>query len=76
VSGYKAAEWNVESFVWKGRLRVVEIGDRCDLKLEASDSISAISRTHICFLSGDGLFYPPLPPNTSSRPRVLTTSRP
>ncbi|GFZ44574.1 hypothetical protein JCM24511_02298 [Saitozyma sp. JCM 24511] len=28
VSGYKAAEWNVESFVWKGRLRVVEIGDR------------------------------------------------
>ncbi|RSH83957.1 hypothetical protein EHS25_005201 [Saitozyma podzolica] len=22
VSGYKAAEWNVESFVWKGRLRV------------------------------------------------------
>ncbi|KAI9633173.1 uncharacterized protein MKK02DRAFT_18657 [Dioszegia hungarica] len=33
-SGYKAADWNVESFVWKGRLRVMEVGDRCELRLE------------------------------------------
>lgn len=35
-SGYKAADWNVESFVWKGRLRVMEVGDRCELRLEVS----------------------------------------
>lgn len=34
VSGYKAADWNVEQFIWKGRLRVLEIGDRCDIRLE------------------------------------------
>ncbi|ORX35059.1 hypothetical protein BD324DRAFT_582726 [Kockovaella imperatae] len=34
TSGYKAAEWDVEQFMWKGRLRVVEIGNRCELKLE------------------------------------------
>lgn len=34
VSGYKAAEWNVESFMWKGRLRVLEIGPKCEIKLE------------------------------------------
>jgi hypothetical protein len=39
VSGYKAAEWNVENFVWKGRLRVVEVGERCELKLEVSGVI-------------------------------------
>lgn len=36
VSGYKAAEWNVESFMWKGRLRVLEIGPKCEIKLEVS----------------------------------------
>jgi len=33
-AGYKAADWNVESFLWKGRLRVIEVGDKCDLRLE------------------------------------------
>lgn len=36
ASGYKASDWNVESFVWKGRLRVIEIGPRCELRLEVS----------------------------------------
>lgn len=35
-SGYKAAEWDVEKFLWKGRMRVVEIGERCEIKLEVS----------------------------------------
>ena len=36
ASGYKASDWNVESFVWKGRLRVLEIGPKCELRLEVS----------------------------------------
>lgn len=34
ASGYKAADWNVEQFLWKGRLRVLEVGSRCELRLE------------------------------------------
>ncbi|KAK8844725.1 hypothetical protein IAR55_006575 [Kwoniella newhampshirensis] len=34
TAGYKAADWNVEAFVWKGRLRVLEVGERCELRLE------------------------------------------
>ncbi|GMK57479.1 hypothetical protein CspeluHIS016_0403130 [Cutaneotrichosporon spelunceum] len=34
AQGYKAAEWDVEKFLWKGRLRVIEVGTRCDLRLE------------------------------------------
>ncbi|WVQ64342.1 hypothetical protein V866_004414 [Kwoniella sp. B9012] len=38
ASGYKAADWNVEAFLWKGRLRVLEIGTRCDIRLEDSST--------------------------------------
>ncbi|WVR03124.1 hypothetical protein IAU60_000114 [Kwoniella sp. DSM 27419] len=38
AAGYKAADWNVESFMWKGRLRVMEVGERCDIRLEDSGS--------------------------------------
>ncbi|ORY27355.1 hypothetical protein BCR39DRAFT_538448 [Naematelia encephala] len=34
TTGYKAADWDVEQFMWKGRLRVVEIGSKCELRLE------------------------------------------
>ncbi|EIW72933.1 hypothetical protein TREMEDRAFT_25672 [Tremella mesenterica DSM 1558] len=37
-SGHKAADWNVESFLWKGRMRVLEIGERCELRLEDANS--------------------------------------
>ncbi|WWC57628.1 uncharacterized protein I303_100160 [Kwoniella dejecticola CBS 10117] len=37
-SGYKAADWNVEQFLWKGRLRVLEIGSRCEIRLEDSST--------------------------------------
>lgn len=36
AQGYKAAEWDVEKFLWKGRLRVIEVGARCDIRLEVS----------------------------------------
>ncbi|WWC67279.1 uncharacterized protein I206_101187 [Kwoniella pini CBS 10737] len=38
ASGYKAADWNVEQFLWKGRLRVLEIGSRCEIRLEDSNT--------------------------------------
>lgn len=39
AQGYKAAEWDVEKFLWKGRLRVIEVGARCDIRLEVSPSL-------------------------------------
>ncbi|KAJ1964595.1 Adaptin ear-binding coat-associated protein 2 [Dispira parvispora] len=33
-AGYRAAEWNVDNPLWKGRLRVMTIGDSCVLRLE------------------------------------------
>lgn len=41
AQGYKAAEWDVEKFLWKGRLRVIEVGARCDIRLEVSMNHSA-----------------------------------
>ncbi|OCF34869.1 adaptin ear-binding coat-associated protein 2 [Kwoniella heveanensis BCC8398] len=38
TAGYRAADWNVESFLWKGRLRVMEIGTRCEIRLEDSST--------------------------------------
>ncbi|BEJ17578.1 hypothetical protein CspHIS471_0609790 [Cutaneotrichosporon sp. HIS471] len=34
AQGYKAAEWDVEKFMWKGRLRIIQVGARCDIRLE------------------------------------------
>ncbi|KAK9764454.1 hypothetical protein K7432_008025 [Basidiobolus ranarum] len=33
-AGYKAQEWDVQSFLWKGRLRIVTSGEKCDIRLE------------------------------------------
>lgn len=41
ASGYKAADWNVEEFLWKGRLRVIEVGSRCDIRLEVGAATKA-----------------------------------
>ncbi|WVQ94193.1 hypothetical protein IAU59_001271 [Kwoniella sp. CBS 9459] len=38
TAGYRATDWNVESFLWKGRLRVMEIGTRCEIRLEDSNT--------------------------------------
>ncbi|AFR92598.1 adaptin ear-binding coat-associated protein 2 [Cryptococcus neoformans C23] len=38
TAGYKAAEWNVESFLWKGRMRVLDVGSRSEIRLEDSNT--------------------------------------
>lgn len=34
AAGYKAQDWNVEQFLWTGRLKIVALGDNCVIKLE------------------------------------------
>jgi len=37
--GYKAAEWDVKSFLWSGRLRIISVGGKkCFIKLEDSNT--------------------------------------
>lgn len=37
--GYKAAEWDVSSFLWSGRLRIISVGGKkCYIKLEDSST--------------------------------------
>lgn len=39
TAGYKAAEWgDMEAFLWKGRLRIIEKGQDCFIRLEDKDS--------------------------------------
>lgn len=39
TAGYKAAEWgDMEAFLWKGRLRIIEKGEECFIRLEDKDS--------------------------------------
>ncbi|KAL1413652.1 hypothetical protein Q8F55_001430 [Vanrija albida] len=45
ASGYKAADWNVEEFLWKGRLRVLEVGNRCDIRLEDATTGELFAQT-------------------------------
>jgi hypothetical protein len=39
MAGYKAADWGEQSFMWEGRLRIVESGKGAVLKLEVSRTI-------------------------------------
>ncbi|KAJ3050875.1 hypothetical protein HDU99_008553 [Rhizoclosmatium hyalinum] len=34
AQGYKAGDWDVNSFLWKGRLRIIAKGDACFINLE------------------------------------------
>ncbi|KAL9936306.1 hypothetical protein V8E36_005148 [Tilletia maclaganii] len=39
TAGYRAAEWgDMEAFLWKGRLRIIAKGEKCDIRLEDKDS--------------------------------------
>lgn len=39
AAGYKAAEWgDMEAFLWKGRLRIIERGSECEIRLEDASS--------------------------------------
>ena len=44
AQGYRAADWDVNSFMFTGRLRVVSCGDFCNLHIEVLVSISSIHR--------------------------------
>ncbi|PWN96291.1 adaptin ear-binding coat-associated protein 1 NECAP-1 [Tilletiopsis washingtonensis] len=45
LAGYKAAEWgDMEAFLWKGRLRIVEHGAACSIRLEDGDSGELFAR--------------------------------
>ncbi|KAJ3038997.1 hypothetical protein HK097_002966 [Rhizophlyctis rosea] len=36
--GYRAADWDVNQFLWKGRMRIVAKGDKCIINLEDATS--------------------------------------
>ncbi|KAI5450136.1 hypothetical protein NCC49_003763 [Naganishia albida] len=36
--GYRASTWNDQGFLWKGRVRVLEIGERCEIRLEDANT--------------------------------------
>jgi len=33
-NGYQASNWKEADFIWKGRLRIIEQGDKCEIRLE------------------------------------------
>lgn len=39
VSGYKAADWDLNNPIWQGRLRVVSQNEKCFIKLEDTNSV-------------------------------------
>ena len=39
AAGYKAGEWgDMEAFLWKGRLRIMEKGATCSIRLEDAET--------------------------------------
>ena len=44
MAGYKAAEWGEQSFMWEGRLRIVDTGGKAVLKLEVSPTSVELER--------------------------------
>jgi len=38
AKGYRAADWDVNAFLWKGRLRISCIGEQAFIKLEDSNT--------------------------------------
>jgi len=37
-NGYKAADWNVNDFLWTGRLKIISRGEKCAIMLEDTNS--------------------------------------
>lgn len=38
AQGHKASDWDVNQFLWKGRLRIISVGDQIAIHLEDSDN--------------------------------------
>ncbi|KAJ3136571.1 hypothetical protein HK100_001513 [Physocladia obscura] len=62
AKGYKAADWDVNSFLWKGRLRIIAKGDDCFINLEDGTT-------------GELFAACPYPPDGSTVEPVLDSSR-
>ncbi|KAJ3064274.1 hypothetical protein HDU98_012287 [Podochytrium sp. JEL0797] len=62
AKGYKASDWDVNSFLWKGRLRIISRGDDCYINLEDSTT-------------GELFAMCPYPPDGSTVEPVLDSSR-
>ncbi|GJP48836.1 hypothetical protein CLOM_g8116 [Closterium sp. NIES-68] len=45
--GYKCAEWLVGDKIWGGRLRVVSVGDKCEIRLEDSNTGELFAACHV-----------------------------
>ncbi|CAI7765938.1 unnamed protein product [Closterium sp. NIES-54] len=45
--GYKCAEWLVGDKIWGGRLRVVSVGDTCEIRLEDSNTGELFATCHV-----------------------------
>jgi len=43
AGGYRASDWDVNNFIWSGRLTVVSKGPKCTIKLEDSNSGEAFA---------------------------------
>jgi hypothetical protein len=42
AEGHRAADWDMNSFLFAGRLRVISVGDKCHLHIEVSFSDNEI----------------------------------
>ncbi|KAI9331629.1 adaptin ear-binding coat-associated protein 2-like protein [Obelidium mucronatum] len=67
AKGYKAGDWDVNSFLWKGRMRVIAKGDDCYINLEDSTTGELFA---MCPYPPDGTHVEPV--LDSSRYFVLT----
>ncbi|KAI8829186.1 adaptin ear-binding coat-associated protein 2 [Chytriomyces cf. hyalinus JEL632] len=62
AKGFKAADWDTDAFMWKGRLRIIAKGDECFINLEDATT-------------GDLFAACPYPPDGSTVEPVLDSSR-
>eukprot|EP00033_Pygsuia_biforma_P002578 GCRY01002852.1.p1 GENE.GCRY01002852.1~~GCRY01002852.1.p1 ORF type:complete len:239 (-),score=26.97 GCRY01002852.1:406-1122(-) len=66
ASGYKAQDWDVSCFLWKGRIKVMSQGDECWIELEDVNSGQLFAK---CPVNPDGSSVEPV--TDSSRYFVL-----
>ncbi|KAJ3379350.1 hypothetical protein HDU84_006730 [Entophlyctis sp. JEL0112] len=64
AKGYRAADWDVNAFLWKGRLRIIARGSKADCFINLEDATS-----------GELFAACPYPPDGSTVEPVLDSSR-
>ncbi|TPX72444.1 hypothetical protein CcCBS67573_g05881 [Chytriomyces confervae] len=84
AKGFKAADWDTDAFMWKGRLRIIAKGDECFINLE--DATTGMGTLFTACLprgtdqkwvqkTGDLFAACPYPPDGSTVEPVLDSSR-